>query len=99
MTTVNMIYILRCPTKDKNECKYCFCKNDCDSVIFRSDPHNWPKEIAGRLEQLLVYLRSTKEQNDKLSSDVTYWKHRYETLLEEVNKITREQEILNKNDN
>lgn len=96
MKTANMIYILRCAAKDKHECKYCFCKNNCDDAVFRADPHNWPNEIADRLEQLLVHLRSTKEQNGKLASDVAFWKHRYETLLKEVNKIVHQQEILNK---
>lgn len=93
MKTANMIQMLKC-TSSKQECKYCFAKKDCDKIC--KDPMVWPKELANRMEQLLIHLRSTKEQNGKLSSDVAYWKHRYETLLKELNKIVHQQEILNK---
>lgn len=98
MKTANMIHILRCVAKDKSECKYCHCREECDQVVFKfdTDPYFWTNGLADRMEQLLIHLRSTKEQNGKLANDVAYWKHRYETLLKEVNKIAHEQELLNK---
>ena len=89
-----MIQILRCAAEDKNDCTDCHCKGDCDNAVFRADPHNWPNEIADRLEQLLVHLRSTKEQNGKLASDIAFWKHRYESLLKDVSKVVHERELL-----
>ena len=94
MKTANMIHILRCAAKDKHECKHCHCKEDCDNAVYRTDPHNWPNEIADRLEQLLTHLRSTKEQNGKLASDVAFWKHRYESLLKDISKVVHERELL-----
>ena len=46
------------------------------------------------MEQLLVHLRSTKEQNGKLTNDVAFWKHRYESLLKDVSKVVHERELL-----
>lgn len=94
MKTMNMVQILRCAAKDKNDCTHCHCKEDCDNAVYRADPHNWPNEIADRLEQLLVHLRSTKEQNGKLTSDVAYWKHRYKSLLKDMSKVVHERELL-----
>ena len=96
MKTANMIHILRCAAKDKHECKNCHCREECDQIVFKfdTDPHDWPNELADRMEQLLANLRSTKEQNGKLTSDVAFWKHRYESLLKDMSKVVHERELL-----
>lgn len=96
MKTANMIHILRCAAKDKHECKHCHCREECDQIVFKfdTDPHDWPNELADRMEQLLVHLRSTKEQNGKLANDVAFWKHRYESLLKDISKVVHERELL-----
>ena len=96
MKTINMIQILRCAAKDKHECKYCHCREECDQIVFKfdTDPHDWPNELADRMEQLLIHLRSTKEQNGKLTNDVAFWKHRYESLLKDMSKVVHERELL-----
>ena len=91
MKTANMIQMLKC-TGHKQECKYCFAKEDCDKIC--KDPMIWPKELANRMEQLLTHLRSTKEQNGKLATEVAFWKHRYESLLKDVSKVVHERELL-----
>lgn len=96
MKTANMIHILRCAAKDKHECKYCHCKEECNQIVFKfdTDPHDWPNELANRMEQLLTHLRSTKEQNGELASEVAFWKNRYESLLRDVSKVIHERELL-----
>ena len=96
MKTANMIHILRCAAKDKHECKNCHCREECDQIVFKFDtnPHDWPNEPADRMEQLLSHLRSTKEQNGKLTNDVAFWKHRYESLLKDMSKVVHERELL-----
>ena len=91
MKTMDMIYILRCNATTQDKCKYCPSRKAC-----QSGEHGlfWEENIANRLEQLLVHLRSTKEQNGKLASDVAYWKHRYESLLKDVSKVVHERELL-----
>lgn len=91
MKTANMIQMLRC-TGHKQECSSCFAKKDCDKIC--KDPMSWPKILVERFEQLLTNLRSTKEQNAKLASEVAFWKRRYESLLKDVSKVVHERELL-----
>ena len=96
MKTANMIHILRCAAKNKHECKHCHCREECNQIVFKfdTDPHDWPKILVERFEQLLTSLRSTKEQNAKLKNEVAFWKHRYESLLKDVSKVVHERELL-----